>query len=113
MAIKKEDIIQHLQEIQLAIESDDARKLIENIEFFTDYENERNPIVNYAKRLLVKLLTEYVSQNGRVEFKSRDEFGSPCTVVYTVRDGVLYRRGCEAKWSRYYLLARAYKQVPN
>lgn len=113
MAIKKEDIIQHLQELQSAIESDDAKKLMETIEFLRIYEVDHSPLVDYARGLLIKLLTEYVFHNGRTEFKSKNEFGAPSIAVYTVKDGILYRNGNEAKWYPYYKLARAYKQVPN
>lgn len=71
-----------------------------------------SPIVDYLREIILRTLTEKVSQmGGKFQVTRRGEYNTPTTDYYKIEDGVLNRNGNPAKWTSLGKLYQAYKQI--
>lgn len=108
----KQDVLDKVTALGRALmneEVHDAIRLIGELKIDTQT---YSPIVGYIREIILRTLTEKVSQmGGKFQVTRHGEYNTPNTDYYEIEDGVLNRNGTNAKFTSLGKLYQAYKTI--
>ena len=107
----KQDLLNKIDELKIAIESEDVQLLLTLAEYIGVNYRTRSPILDFLHSLLVEDIRDYVNKKGKLKIERTSEYNIKTSDVYTIKDSVLTRNGFDVKWSSIGKLYQAYKKI--